>query len=234
MIQWNCTVSQMSTFIVTDKELPAFGCPQKFKNYKTLVMQLMVCLHDPVCWAFWVTIDLYMHFAWVNISYIYTHTHIDIYTHMYIHFPWFLKVKTLRNIALWPSYGGFDITHLFFMSSKQIHKHTHCHTIQVSVKAYGLWHPLLRYLTRKHSENVLELFHAIRLEKHQQDERPQAQNEAIRRMPVFLIWLLSREGGVRRGENEDGGESKCGLETVHMCCVYTDGIGSTLLAFGSR
>lgn len=56
-----------------------------------------------------------------------------------------------------------------------------------------VWHLFLRYPTRKRSENVLELFHPIGLEKNEQDERPQAQNEAVRRVPVSLTWLLSRD-----------------------------------------
>ncbi|TNN88535.1 hypothetical protein EYF80_001318 [Liparis tanakae] len=40
------------------------------------------------------------------------------------------------------------------------------------------------------SEDVFEVLHAVRLEEHQQDERPQAQDEAVRRMPVLLLRFL--------------------------------------------
>lgn len=56
---------------------------------------------------------------------------------------------------------------------------------------------------------MLEVFHPISLEENQQDERPQAQDEAVRRMPVFLVGLLRRQGGVKEGEKE-------GLETTQI------------------
>lgn len=94
------------------------------------------------------------------------------------------------------------------MNSNQFHQHIHLTTL-VNVKAHGLRHPFLTQPTRNQSENVLEVFHPISLEENQQDERPQAQDEAVRRMPVFLVGLLRRQGGVKEGEKE-------GLETTQI------------------
>lgn len=43
---------------------------------------------------------------------------------------------------------------------------------------------------------MFEMLDAVGLEKHHEDQSPQAQDEAIRRVPVFLLWFLNR----RRGE----------------------------------
>lgn len=54
------------------------------------------------------------------------------------------------------------------------------------------------------SEDVFEVLHAVCLEEHQQDQGPQAQDEAVRGVPVFLLRFLS--GGGRRGKG--GGEQR--------------------------
>lgn len=42
------------------------------------------------------------------------------------------------------------------------------------------------------SEDVFEVLHAVRLEKHKQDEGPEAKDEAVGRVPVFLFGLLKK------------------------------------------
>lgn len=44
---------------------------------------------------------------------------------------------------------------------------------------------------------MFEVLHAVRLEEHQQDQSPQAQDEAIRGVPVSLLRFLN--GGGRKG-----------------------------------
>lgn len=56
------------------------------------------------------------------------------------------------------------------------------------------------------------MLHAVRLEEHQEDQGPQAQDEAVRRMPVSLFGFLKEMGQiqdeVRRGTGGGRGEGE--------------------------
>lgn len=45
---------------------------------------------------------------------------------------------------------------------------------------------------------MFEVLHAVRLEEDQQDQGPQAQDEAVRGVPVFLLGFLNEGGGEQR------------------------------------
>ena len=48
-------------------------------------------------------------------------------------------------------------------------------------------------MSLSHSEDVLEVFDAVGLEEDEQDEGPQAQDEAVGRVPVLLLGFLRRK-----------------------------------------
>lgn len=44
-------------------------------------------------------------------------------------------------------------------------------------------------------ENELHMFNAISLEENHDNKCPQSQNKAPRRMPIFRLWFLQKQGG---------------------------------------
>lgn len=62
---------------------------------------------------------------------------------------------------------------------------------------------------------MFEVLHAVRLEEHQEDQGPQAQDEAVRRMPVSLFGFL------KGGETGDGwGEGRGRDCWLVIMCIY--------------